>query len=78
MIKLLLDLCILKIDRSNDWTPHYNGELSGLEKFPYGLVLTPAKLGVITSFCSRKDVEVFPLQVWKQQLGVAALPVDQP
>lgn len=49
---------------------------SGLEKFPYGLVL--AKLGAIICLCSKKDMEIFPLQVWKQQLWVPALPADQP
>lgn len=60
MIKLVLDLWILKTDRSNDWTPHDNGELSGLGKFPSGLVLAPAKFGAITPFYSKKDIEVFP------------------
>lgn len=66
MIKLVLDLWILKIDRSNDCiqTPCDRGELYGIEKLswmhvPMTFVLASAESGAIICFCSKKDIEIF-------------------
>lgn len=68
VLKLVLDLRVLKIDGSNDWSPPRQWGVVWPRKIPHGHMLAPAELGAVLSFCSKKDIKVFLLQVWKQQL----------